>query len=184
MTDSLLDRERDKYRRMWQRREYRLWAPGEDVAELAMSSLGATSGDRVIDFGCGTGRPALRLQQLGMRVLAIDFADNCLDPGIDLEQFVVAPIWNPLPVMAEWGFCTDVMEHIPPERVDQTLDAIRAATERGAFFRIDFGPDVSGRLIGEALHLSVHAPEWWEEKLARRWRSVRRVKTHCFICRS
>ena len=39
---------------------------------------------------------------------------------------LVANLWDiPIEMSADWGFCCDVMEHIPTERVDRVLGVIR-----------------------------------------------------------
>ena len=68
-----------------------------------------------------------------------------------------------IPVAAEYGFCTDVMEHIPPDKVDVVLNNILHAAQ-SVWFSICLIPDDCGVLIGEPLHLSVHPFEWWKKK--------------------
>src|ERR1041385_938241 len=65
------------------------------------------------------------------------------------------------------SFCADVMEHIPPDRVDQVLDNILHAAEH-VFFAISTVPDNMGELIGETLHLTVQPFSWWLEKFQKR----------------
>ena len=62
--------------------------------------------------------------------------------------------------MGDVGFCTDVMEHIPPDDVETVLRNIMASTPR-AFFQISTVEDVFGKTIGQPLHLSVHPHAWW-----------------------
>ncbi len=163
--------ERKKYQRVWERAEYRGVAPGELAAEaflqVAQPALNAT----VIDFGAGTGRGALKLAQSGLQVTMLDFASNCLDERVRLAmpchalRFMEHDLCEKAPVTAEYGYCTDVMEHIPPEQVDQVLANILLAAQH-VFFQIACEPDVWGdALIGHPLHLSVHPFSWWLKKL-------------------
>ena len=170
MPDS--ESERAKYERMWQHDQYRRKAPGESLVEDAINALGMQSGDSVIDFGCGTGRPAAKLQQRGMAVAGADFADNCLDPGVSIP-FYRACLWElPQDLSADFGFCTDVMEHIPAYYVCNVLAEIKRTTRRGCYFQIATRPDVMGKLIGETLHMTVHDAERWRSQLAQHWDSV------------
>ena len=165
--------EQDKYKKMWEIDAYRNAAPGEAVAGIFNLAANPKRGDLVIDFGAGTGRGAHKIhKQRGCNVLMLDFADNCLDPQVKAAlnkefTFQVADLTEPLnlAVKAKYGFCTDVMEHIEPEKVDAVLVNIFRSAEN-VFFQISLVPDNMGALIGHPLHLTVQPFEWWVEKLS------------------
>ena len=165
--------EQQKYEAMWKEPAYRAVAPGEALASLFLAQPnGPKPGSEVIDFGAGTGRGALLLALLGQcKVKMVDFAGNSLDD--DMRQmldtqahalsFIQHDLSKPLGFTAEYGFCTDVMEHIPPAQVDDVLKNILQAAQH-VFFQISCGDDVCGKLIDEPLHLSVHDYDWWRAK--------------------
>lgn len=170
-----------KYTKIWRIKQYRTKSFGDELVQCAISQFDLKPPSSVIDFGCGTGRATAKFKALGYDVLGIDFAPNCLDEGIDIP-FRVANLWQlPSDVRADFGYCCDVMEHIPPDKVDAVLASIRKATEV-AFFNISFREDQFGALIGETLHLSVHQPEWWLEKLKEHWGHVEYLDGS-FICK-
>lgn len=155
--------EADKYEAMWSHDAYRLWSPGEHAADAFVNLTGITNKQRVIDFGCGTGRGGDRIAQLvGCEVVQIDFAPNARDIGIELP-FFVADLAKPLLVQGEIGYCTDVMEHIPTHQVDDVVRNIMGCVN-SCFFQICLLPDDMSALIGHSLHLSVFPVEWWREK--------------------
>ena len=165
-----------KYGRMWEHPEYRQVAPGEDLAALFLRVARPKAGAQVVDFGCGTGRGAVMLALLGLlKVTMVDFVRNCLDPGVrdmlgprgDVLTFLKHDLEQPLPIHSQFGFCTDLMEHIPPDRVDRVLDNILKASQH-VFFSIATKADVCGQLIGEPLHLTVRPAAWWREQFAKR----------------
>ena len=162
--------ERTKYEQMWQIDSYRRNAPGEKLVGDAVSKLGIKTGDTVIDFGCGTGRAAAKFQALGMKISAVDIAANCLDSGIELP-LAVQTLWEPCPFAAKYGFCTDTMEHIPPERVDEVLANIKICVS-ACYFQIATRPDSMGKLIEDTLHLTVNDADWWLRKLQDHFGSV------------
>lgn len=138
---------------------------------------GVKSRHTVVDFGCGTGRGALRIAaRTGATVRAIDFSPACLDrhvedaiysgerPNLTFEvRDLTVPLQFDRP--ADFGYCTDVMEHIHPDDVEAVLANVVTSARR-VFFCISTVPDRMGELIGEDLHLTVQPPQWWRALLA------------------
>ncbi len=179
--------ERDKYRAMWCFSEYRELAPGQDVVPVFLEECSPQKGDLIIDFGCGTGRPALDLHNEGHKVLLVDFADNCRDQEALFLPFLQHDLTEPLDISAPWGFCTDVLEHIPPDDVEAVVRNIMASAET-TFFQINTAADSAGVLIGHTLHLSVHPHDWWVELfeamgLEITWQA-NGIMASCFIVRT
>ena len=117
----------------------------------------------LVDLGCGTGRAGLALSELGFQVTLMDFAGNAIDSQIDGKlPFVDRDLcgWWPPKEHWDWGYCCDVMEHLPPEQVCPVLERITAHCSN-VFFTIHFGPDHFGELIGHPLHLTVQPFAWW-----------------------
>jgi len=157
-----------KYGKLWTMPEYREHAPGENLSIYFLKQAKPKDGAHVIDFGCGTGRGAMRLRDAGLKVTMLDFARNCLDEPVRArlgEKFMFRKhdIEQPIPLVAEYGFCSDVMEHIPPNKVNTVLNNILRAASHN-FFAISTVDDVWGKLIDEKLHLSIHPYEWWLAK--------------------
>jgi hypothetical protein len=167
----LEDRERKKYEEMWKFDLYRKDAPGEGMVDEAIKALGLKSGDSVIDFGCGTGRASQKMLDSGLNVTSVDFASNCMDADVKLN-FVNACLWDLPEMQADYGYCTDVMEHIPMEKVLLVLQGIRDRCSKGAFFNIATRPDMLGGLIGRKLHMTVIAKEDWLKILQKYWPSI------------
>ena len=157
--------EDEKYRAMWEHDAYRNVSPGEGFAETFVEVCKPRKDQLVIDFGCGTGRGGTRIHELvGCDVILTDLADNCRDADVTLP-FVVSDLSKPMSLSGDIGYCTDVMEHIPPDDVQAVIDNIMACVPQ-AFFKIAMFHDQMGALIGQALHLSVFPLEWWAEKFA------------------
>lgn len=169
------EQEQAKYEKIWEFDQYRKHSPGEALVEQAVNKMGMELGDSVIDFGCGTGRPAQYFHQLGFYVIGVDFAFNCRDPDTEF-RFEQKCLWEPMDLNADYGFCTDVMEHIPPGFVDQTLAEISKSVNKACYFQIATSRDGMGKLIGEKLHLTVENTEWWSNKLQQHFTSVLNVR--------
>jgi SAM-dependent methyltransferase len=155
--------EAEKYERMWTEDAYRMTAPGEHCVPTFLSVAKPTG--RVIDFGCGTGRAALALRAAGLEVLLVDFTANSRDAEARELPFLRHDLTEPLPVSAPFGYCTDVLEHIPTDKVEAVLRNVTDAAET-VFFQISTVPDRMGDLIGQTLHLTVRPHVWWKARLA------------------
>ncbi len=147
-----------KYERLWWMDTYREMSPGEECVGLFIDTVKPDGG--IIDFGCGTGRAAIRLDDLGFKVHLVDFTENSRDPGAMALPFTQADLREPIPVSAPYGFCADVMEHVLPEEAPVVIANIMASAP-ATFFQISTVPDKLGLLIGECLHLTVRPHEWW-----------------------
>ena len=154
--------EQAKYKRLWgEHKQYRAIAPGEQLADHFLSLARPQPHQTCFDFGCGTGRGAARIVKR-CRVVGFDFADNCLDESVrGAFEFVQHDLTQPIGrEVADFGYCTDVLEHIPPADVRTVLKNIVTAARR-VYLNISTVEDKLGALIGEPLHLTVQPMDWW-----------------------
>lgn len=168
-------KEKAKYQKMWGVSEYRRYSPGEAGVSLFTGFFPLEDNETLIDFGCGTGRAARKLAGVGLQVTMVDITKDALDfnPELDFPRigFVEASLWELPDTLkpAEWVFSTDVLEHIPPGKVDASLDAIASRTLKGGHMTVSVVKDGFGDMIGETLHLTVQPFEWWKDKIEARW---------------
>jgi SAM-dependent methyltransferase len=163
--------ERDKYMQMWADHPvYRAVAEGSNALDAALAIAKPPPGASFIDFGTGTGRAAAKLQDCGYTVQAVDFVPHCMDEGIDVP-FIEANLWELPEMSADFGYCTDVMEHIPEEHVDAVLEGIKRCVPK-AVFTIHTGPDNCGSAIDEILHVTQRSLMWWGQRLTEHFEVV------------
>lgn len=166
--------EKEKYEKIWKFDGYRAVAPGEQLANLFLHQVRPKPGTQIIDFGAGSGRGSLMLALLGRcPITMLDFASNCLDEDVqkalvtqsEVLRFYEHDLMDPVPMdlIAPLGYCTDVMEHIPTDKVQRVLSNIMSGAQR-VFFGISLVDDVCGEWIGETLHLTVKPVSWWLEQ--------------------
>ncbi len=124
--------ENKKYIKVWECDDYRKYSPGEQCLDMFFEAAEPEKGITVIDWGCGTGRAALKISEHGLDCTAVDFAYNALDKEVKaktknnpLFRFVEHDITQPTDLTAQLGFCTDVMEHLPTDEVDAAVQAGR-----------------------------------------------------------
>lgn len=165
--DELTKIEREKYLAVWARSEYRKVSPGMKECERAHAGLLMLKGETLIDFGSGPCRATKWFLDRGIRAVGVDFAKNA-NEFPDFVNVIEACLWemNGRVAPADYGFCCDVLEHIPREKVRTVVEGIATRVTKGAWFRIATRADVMGpRLIGQPLHLTVETGDWWRRVL-------------------
>lgn len=162
--------EQRKYERMWGEAAYRERSPGERIAQIAWDEMKPEG--TMCDFGCGTGRAANWFAQRGIEVTGFDIAGNAMTEHSG--PFVQGTLWD-MPEFGEfdYGYCCDVMEHLPPETIEASLNGIASRVRKAAFFQIALFECHMGKTIGEHLHLTVRPAKWWHAALRRQFASVR-----------
>ncbi len=167
--------EREKYQMLWQYDAYRGCSPGELIADFYLE--GFKPDGRIIDYGCGTGRAGVKFAEAGLSVLLMDFTDNSRDKAALDLPFMMWDLTQPIPVKTEYGFCTDVMEHIPTDDVNLVIKNIMDSGET-VFFQISTVDDEFGGAIGTPLHLTVKPHAWWKKLFTRLGYKVEFAENH------
>lgn len=167
---SLLARETATYTDVWQAVDtYGNHAPGEHYLPVFLSIVGSERG-HVLDAGTGSGKGALALEKAGFRVTLCDMTDAGLVPDARRLPFRTASLWHPLrPLLpsgsVDWVYCTDVLEHIPPQFTMLCVDQMLRVARRGAFLSVSLVPDSYGVFVGTPLHQTVQPYTWWQDSL-------------------
>jgi hypothetical protein len=113
--------------------------------------IGARS---VLDYGCGQGT----LREHVAREFSADIMRvSEYDPGIRGKDH--------LPKPAQMIVCTDVLEHIEPDLIDNVLKHQFALAERGAYFMIALTPARELLPDGRNAHLLLRDVQWWLDSL-------------------
>lgn len=162
MTASMSEAERAKYADIWSLPAYQQSrSPGAHWLDTFWDIAEPKPGARVLDVGAGSGAASRALKDKGLDVRAFDLTDAAwAHPDIELAT---GSLWRGLPNGAakyDYGYCCDVMEHIPPQFTGLCIANILSACEH-AFFSISFLSDHFGRYVGAPLHLTVQPFTWW-----------------------
>jgi len=159
--------EQNKYAQLWGMPQYREWSPGMDNVQRFLDIVKPAAGASILDIGCGSGKAGLEFANLGFDVWWHDITEAGLDPHVPRERFLQSTLWRwEVPSSDDnfdYGFCCDVMEHIPPEFTMLVLHLILSACKT-TWFQIALIPDNCGQLIGETLHLTVRPFTWWRDR--------------------
>jgi 2-polyprenyl-3-methyl-5-hydroxy-6-metoxy-1,4-benzoquinol methylase len=158
--------EREKYEQIWGHEEYqKSESEGERYVDAFFEICGPIARARVIDIGCGAGGAGLMMAERGLQVHWLDLTSLALRPEVPRLRFLETPLWANWHRHPGWdfGYCAEVMEHIPTEYV-MLVAANILRNCKTAFFTIcnrndNFGPG----LLGQPLHLTVRPYKWWLE---------------------
>jgi hypothetical protein len=164
---SLVDREREKYEKVYAADLYR-GGPGASLAPEMLDVCNPSPGDSLADYGCGGGHALIKFQDAGLDVIGTDIVETLVPDYRHYIPFVAAPLWD-LPIgfpVTDWGFSAHVLEHLPPEKVDESLSEIARHTAKGFFVQVFLLPDIMGQHLNMTLHLTIEPWEWWAEKLS------------------
>jgi cyclopropane fatty-acyl-phospholipid synthase-like methyltransferase len=110
----------------------------------------------VLDFGCGKGRLLETIKERfpNIKVRGYDPANPDYENNID-------------DVFVDLLISSDVLEHVEPEYIDQTLDYLKTKSKY-IFHLIALSP---AKLIlpdGRNAHLIIESKEWWRDKFVKR----------------
>lgn len=114
--------------------------------------------DELLDYGCGKGLLAQSIRP-NKRVSIIQY-----DPGIEGIDETPEP--------CEMVVCTDVLEHIEPELLDNVLDDLKRVTMRIGYFAIHTGKAAKTLPDGRNAHLIQEPPRWWLPKIMERFELI------------
>jgi hypothetical protein len=155
---SITQLEREKYQAAWAMDAYAENSPGENFVDLFMEMTGAQPGQTVLDIGCGAGAGSKALSERFLEVTGFDLV------GGDIQ----GSVWRDLPQRPSkfaWGYCCDMMEHIPTQFVGLSVSEMLKVCDR-VFFSISFNRDVHGDSIRDRLHLTIESFVWWRDTLS------------------
>lgn len=120
---------------------------GSNYAEQVLQMSNALQTRDVLDYGCGK----CTLQK------ALPFPIQNYDPFI--------PDFAARPQPADIVVCTDVMEHVEEEFVNDVLHDIYQLSKKAIFFQIATSPAKKTLPDGRNAHITLHDLNWWLDKL-------------------
>lgn len=184
----ILKNEAALYETAWNMGGYGDFSPGEKYLPIFLDAIteGGTktftgNWKTVLDAGAGSGKGTQALIDNGFQVVMADLNFEGLEDPT-LRQRVLGVeicLWHdlrPVAYMAKasdpafehgfhWGYCCDVMEHIPPQFTMLVVERILNIVQGGAFFSISLVQDQFGYFAGEPLHKTVQVFTWWRDSL-------------------
>jgi len=188
----------------WEERFTKVWDPNGE-GQYRMGSCGlrlldtflenVNPGDVINDYGSGTGRAAAALIKRGFTVHCVDIAPNAMEEECRTlieakangSTFTLGPLWD-LPAdfpVADWGYCTDVLMCVPPEKLGEILHEIHW-TCRAVYIEVY---DWQDRRLGMDMTTVMGDAQWWFNRLSLYWGNVKTMpckehgRRYLFICK-
>ena len=109
----------------------------------------------VLDYGCGKG---LILESLDKKLKPLGMDIQGYDPCI--EKFSGQP--KPADIL----LCTDVLEHVEPDKTEEIINHIRSLTVNVCYLVIDLLPAVKLLPDGRNAHINLNTAGWWLNALS------------------
>ena len=164
-TSSITGREAATYTQMWTDVEAYSDDAGPGARYLETFGQYATPGARVLDAGCGHGKVAVSLSEAGYLVTCCDLTDAGLVPAARALTFIPASLWRGVSGTWDWGWCIDVLEHLPTQFTMLAVARLLEVCRDGVFLVISLMPDEMGVWVGRPLHLTTQPYGWWKDSL-------------------
>jgi hypothetical protein len=120
-----------------------------------IAAIGERSQDEpltVLDYGCGQGK-------LGPAVMGKFLDSPLIVAWANLDH--ARPEFRRMPDPADLVVCTDVLEHIEPEKIMAVLDHLRALTRVELFTVISLVPTEKKLSDGRQAHILLKPESWW-----------------------
>lgn len=130
---------------------------GSKWAPAVMKTANLFKAVSVLDYGCGKGT-------LGEAMAASPLELWEYDPAI--------PGKDEDPPQCDLVVCTDVLEHIEPECLDEVLNHLGALALCGLFLVVATRPAKKVLADGRNAHLTVEPAKWWLPKIMDRWKPL------------
>jgi hypothetical protein len=124
---------------------------GDKWARTLLAVVDQYGAGSVLDYGCGAGSLAEALRDIP-RVVVREY-----DPAI--------PGKDALPSFADVVNCTDVLEHVEPDKLDAVLAHIRSLARKAVLLVVALVPTANVLPDGRNAHLIIRPANWWRKRV-------------------
>ncbi len=155
-TDKVAELEKKKYDDCWTS-NYKRSRCAEPLINLVLKTM--KKDDRVLDIGCGDCTTLLGLRKAGVDCMGVDITLK----GAPKNAYGIfeAPVWD-MPFddgQFDYTVSTDVLEHVPTDKMQATIKEILRVTRRKTFHVVALFDGIRNGVI---LHMTVKPMTWWQ----------------------
>jgi SAM-dependent methyltransferase len=129
---------------------------------------------KVLDAGCGRGEYLREVMSMGNDVFGVELSETCSKKYLNDVPHECNNIkdFSDKGVFFDKIYSTDVLEHIPPTELEDTLESI-SKISNDFLFLVASGSD---KRFGVELHLSNYTFEEWETILSKNFKINKSIK--------
>lgn len=162
-------RERLRYDKAWLTKEYIPKVGGKNWISI-LKKFNFSKVKTALDVGCGIGEAVKMMRKIGIEAEGIDISQYALPVWekneVDKYCYVCSADEMPFPDNKyDFVSCTDVMEHIPEEGVQDVLKEIYRVGNNSFLFIISLISAVHKLPDGSEPHVCVKSEHWWFDEL-------------------
>ena len=124
---------------------------GDTLPEVVKEILDSGEVTSFLDFGSGKGYLSQKISEAYP----------------DIKLYTYDPVTSPidLPEQVDMTYSSDVLEHVEPHLLEQTLDDLFARTTKYHYHLIACHPAKKKLSDGRNAHLIIQRPKWWKRHL-------------------
>lgn len=130
---------------------------GAKWAHVVVDLMQTYQASSVLDYGCGQG---------SLRRAIMHHPNHAAPPGVRFDEYDPAIAGKDhAPSFADLVICTDVLEHIEPERLDAVLTHVRSLARKAIFAVISLKDSNKTLADGRNAHLIIRPANWWKRRV-------------------
>jgi hypothetical protein len=140
---------------------------GDKWAHVVVALLAQYAATSILDYGCGQG---------SLKRAVMNHPKREPPAGVRFDEYDPAIIGkDTLPSFADLVVCTDVLEHIEPDRLDAVLAHLKFLARKAVFAVISLKDSNKVLADGRNAHLIIRPSTWWKDRLEGAGFTIRRA---------
>lgn len=131
--------------------ERKTFGKGKTIPLKVKQLLSTNEVSSMLDFGAGAGKTSASIRE----------------KFPDIKLYTYDPVTFPikLPKLVDLVFSSDVLEHVEPHLIDETIKDLSNRATKYQYHLIACHPAKKSLSDGRNAHLIIENPSWWKEKI-------------------
>lgn len=131
--------------------ERKSFGKGKTIPLKVKQLIGSGEISSILDFGAGVGKTSAAIRERY--------------PNIKLHTYDPVTFPIKLPSSVDLVFSSDVLEHVEPHLIDETIEDLSNRATKYQYHLIACHPAKKALSDGRNAHLIIESPDWWREKI-------------------